>query len=78
MNITYVGRKVNLKDSFKERAEKKLKKLERFFGNEAFIKITVTVEKDRQTVEITVKYKGFYFRSESTAAEMETALDLAI
>ena len=32
MNTTYAARKVTLTDSFKERAELKLKKVEKFFG----------------------------------------------
>ena len=35
MKITITGRKVNLRDSFKELVNKKLSKFERFFGDDA-------------------------------------------
>ena len=36
MNISITGRKCTPRDSFKERVEKKLKKIERFFGEDMF------------------------------------------
>ena len=78
MKITITGRKVTIKDSFKERAEKKLGKIEKFFGDEAQAFITVTVEKARQTVEVTIKNGSDIFRDEQTAPTMELALDCVI
>ena len=43
MKITIIGRKCTPRDSFKERAEKRLKKIEKFFGPDAEAKITATV-----------------------------------
>ena len=45
MKITITGRKCTPRESFKTHAEKKLAKIERFFGEEAEAKITATVEK---------------------------------
>lgn len=78
MKITMLGRKVNLKDNFKERAEKKLSKFERIFSPEAEATITVTVEKNRQVVEVTVRDNGLMYRAESTALEMNDALDAVV
>ena len=55
MKITITGRKVSLRDNFKERVEKKLKKFGRMFGEDASASVTVTVEKRRQTVEVTIR-----------------------
>ena len=76
--ITCTGRKVNLKENFLEKAEKKLSKLNKFFSQEAEAQITVTVEKDWQTVEVTIKDKGFVTRCEKSADRMEDALDVAV
>jgi len=78
MKINIIGRKVNLKDSFKEKVIKKLSKFERFFGDEAEANVTVTLERNRQTVEITVRSRGYIYRTEQTCAEMEEALDKAV
>ena len=75
MKTTIVGRKCTPKDSFKQHAEKKLKKIDKFFSDEAEAKITVTVEKSEQIVELTIKSRGMYFRAEESAADMNDALD---
>jgi len=77
VKITVTGRKVTLKDSFKERIEKKLSKFQKFFEEDAQAFVTVTVEGDRQTVEITIKNKGMFFRSEETTKDMQFSLDNA-
>lgn len=78
MKITITGRKCSPRDSFKERAEKKLAKIERFFGAEAEAKITVTVEKSSQKVEITVINNGMIFRAQERAENMNEALDACV
>lgn len=75
MKITYTARKVNLRDNFKERTEKKLAKFERIFSDEAVVNVVVTLEKNRQTVEITIRDNGMVYRAESTMTEMNDALD---
>ena len=75
MKITIVGRKVNLRNNFKELVERKLQKFDRIFDDDAEATVTVTVEKNRQTVEITVKQRGMIYRAEETAMEMNEALD---
>ena len=45
MKITYTARKVNLRDNFKERCEKKLSKFNRIFSEDASVNVVVTLEK---------------------------------
>ena len=78
MKITTIGRKCTLRDSFKEHADKKLMKIDRFFGQSAEAKITVTVEKTCQIVEITVINNGMVFRAQEQAENMNDALDLCV
>ncbi len=76
MKITVIGRKCTPRDSFKERAEKRLAKVEKFFsGEEAEVKITATVEKTQQIVEVTITQGGMLYRSQERAANMNDALD---
>ena len=58
--------------------EKKLAKLDKFFSDDAQAQVTVTVEKDWQTVEITVRDKGFASRAEKSGDRMEEAFDSAL
>ena len=78
MKITTTGRKVGLKDMFLKRVETKLAKLDKFFSDTTEANVTVTVEKGWQTVEITVKDKGFTCRAEKSADRMEDAFDAAL
>ncbi len=78
MKITCVGRKVSLKEAFEEKVNKGLLKLGKLFSDEAEAKVTVTVEKDWQTVEITVHDRGFTCRAEKDAPRMEDAFEAAL
>lgn len=78
MNVNIVGRKVTLKDNFKERVNKKLGKFERIFSEDANVTVTVTVEKNRQVVEVTIRDNGMLYRAESSESEMNDALDSVV
>jgi len=75
MNITIVGRKCNPREDFRARAEKRLSKVEKLFGEEANAKVTATVEKNCHIVEITVTKGGMIYRAEERADNMVDALD---
>ena len=78
MKITYTARKVNLRDNFKERVEKKLKKFEKIFSEDATVNVVVTMNKNNQTVEITIKDNSMIYRAEKTQLEMNDALDKCV
>ena len=75
MNITIVGRKCNPREDFRARAEKRLSKVDKLFGEEAAAKVTATVEKSCHIVEITVTKNGMIYRAEEQADNMLDALD---
>lgn len=75
MNITIVGRKCNPREDFRARAEKRLSKVDKLFGEEAVAKVTATVEKSCHIVEITVTKSGMIYRAEEQADNMLDALD---
>ena len=70
MKVFITGRKVTIKDSFKELVEKKLSKFDRMFDDNTMSNVTVTLEKDRETVEITINHNGKYYRAEDTSLNM--------
>ena len=78
MKVTITGRKVNLRDNFKEMAVRKLGRFERIFDADADAHVVVTVEHNRQTVEITIRQRGMIYRAEATEYEMNDALDRVI
>ena len=78
MNITMQARKTTVKDSFRERVEKKLRKFDRFFDEEAYATVTVTNERDRETVEVTIQSGGMIYRAERTTTDRMDSLDAVV
>ncbi len=77
MNTVFVARKLTLSDSFKERAEQKLKKLDRFF-DDVKAQVAVSTQKDQASVELTVWAEGMIFRAEARNTDKLDALNEAI
>lgn len=78
MKVIITGRKVTLRDSFKEMANKKLSKFDRIFGEDTIANVTVTLERKVQRVEITIRYNGKIYRAESDTSDMNESLDHAV
>lgn len=77
MEIKYIARDTAVRDSFKEKAEKKLKKYDKFFGDDASATVTVINQNDRETVEIMISAEGMFFRSEKTTSDRLDSLEAA-
>lgn len=75
MKVNITARKTTIKDSFRERVEKKLQKFDRFFDDEAAAAVVVSNERERETVEVTINYGGMIFRAEKTTADRADSLD---
>ena len=75
MKVTMTGRKCTLRPSFVERTESKLSKLDKFFDTDAAADVTVSNERNRQRVEITIRYNGMVFRAEDAAEDTNEAVD---
>ena len=78
VNITIVGRKCTPRENFKERAQEKLGKVEKFFGPDATAKITATVEKNQKICEVTLTKKSMIFRAQERSDDLEDALDMCV
>ncbi len=78
MKINITARNTGIKDSFRARVEKKLSKFDKFFGDNAQSQVTVIHSGDHETVEVTIKSEGLFFRAERTADEREEALEAVV
>jgi putative sigma-54 modulation protein len=74
MNTTFLSKKINIADSFKQKANEKFKKLDRFF-DDASATVKISPIKERIIVEVTVKYNNMLFRAEKTESDKTEALD---
>ena len=54
MRITISGKNIELTEGLKQAVEEKLSKLEKFFKPDTDVYVTLSVEKDRQKIEVTI------------------------
>ena len=76
MRITISGRNIELTEGLKQAVEEKLSKLEKFFKPDTDVYVTLSVEKDRQKIEVTIPAKGHVIRSEQVSSDMYVSIDL--
>ncbi len=79
MKFVYTEKKVNVRDSVKEYAEKKIGKLDRLFRDESTAYVTFSVQKNhRCIVELTLENRGMFFRVSENTSDMLASIDSAV
>ncbi|MDD6269367.1 MAG: ribosome-associated translation inhibitor RaiA [Oscillospiraceae bacterium] len=79
MKITITAKKMQIPQNFTDYAEERLgQKLDKFFGDEADAKITMSEYKNQIILELTVFYNQMIYRAEQSAEDKKDALDASI
>lgn len=76
MNFIISGRNIDITPGLRQAVEQKLGKLEKYFTPETDIIVTLSVEKERQKIEVTIPVKGNIIRSEQVSSDMYVSIDL--
>ena len=76
MNIIISGRNIEITEGLRSAVEEKLGKLEKYFAPETDVMVTLSVEKERQKIEVTIPVKGNIIRSEQVSNDMYVSIDL--
>ena len=76
MNITISGKNIEITEGLKHAINEKLGKLERYFTPDTDVIVTLSVEKERQKIEVTIPVKGSIIRSEQVSNDMYVSIDL--
>ena len=76
MRFIITGRNIVITDSLRTAVEEKLGKLDRFFASETEVHVTLSVQKERQKIEVTIPVKGHIIRSEQESDDMYVSIDL--
>ena len=76
MNFIIVGKNIEVTPGLKSAVEDKIGKLEKYFTPETEIHVTLSVEKERQKIEVTIPVKGSIIRSEQVSNDMYVSIDL--
>ncbi|HUM83762.1 MAG TPA: ribosome-associated translation inhibitor RaiA [Lachnospiraceae bacterium] len=76
MNFMISGKNLEVSDGLRTAIEEKLGKLERYFTQDTKCVVTLSLEKERQKVEVTIPVKGSIIRSEQVSNDMYVSIDL--
>ena len=76
MRFIITGRNIDVTEGLKSAVEEKLGKLDRCFAPETEVNVTLSVEKERQKIEVTIPVKGNIIRSEQVSSDMYVSIDL--
>ena len=76
MRYTISGKNIEVTEGLRNAITDKLGKLERYFTPETEVHVTLSVEKERQKIEVTIPVKGNIIRSEQVSNDMYVSIDL--
>ena len=76
MKFVISGKNIDVTEGLKKAVEDKLGKLERYFTSDTEVIVTLSVEKERQKIEVTIPVKGNIIRSEQVSSDMYVSIDL--
>lgn len=76
MRFIIVGRNIDVTPGLKAAVEEKIGKLDKYFNPDTEVHVTLSVEKERQKIEVTIPVKGNIIRSEQVSNDMYVSIDL--
>ncbi len=76
MKFIILGKNIEVTEGLKTAVQDKIGKLEKYFTEETEVHVTLSVEKDRQKIEVTIPMKGNIIRSEQVSSDMYVSIDL--
>ena len=76
MRYIITGRNIDVTEGLRAAVQEKIGKLERYFTQDTEVHVTLSVEKERQKIEVTIPVKGNIIRSEQVSSDMYVSIDL--
>ncbi len=76
MRYTISGKNIDITEGLRSAIYDKMGKLEKYFTPDTEIIITLSVEKERKKIEVTIPVKGNIIRSEQVSNDMYVSIDL--
>ncbi|SDJ92947.1 ribosome hibernation-promoting factor, HPF/YfiA family [Natronincola ferrireducens] len=78
MKVIISGKNIEVTDALKGIVESKISKLDKYFNEGAEAQATLTVEKSRQIIEVTIPINGSILRAEESTHDMYTSIDKVV
>lgn len=76
MNFTITGKNIEVTEGLRSAIQEKIGKLDKYFSSETVAIVTLSVEKERQKIEVTIPVKGNIIRAEEVSNDMYVSIDL--
>ena len=76
MKFIISGKNIDVTEGLRTAVQDKIGKLEKYFTPTTEVQVTLSVEKDRQKIEVTIPVKGNIIRSEQVSSDMYVSIDL--
>lgn len=76
MNLVISGKNLDITEGLRSAVEDKIGKLERYFNESTEVHVTLSTEKNRQKIEVTIPMKGSIIRAEEVSSDMYVSIDL--
>ncbi|MGN0471971.1 MAG: ribosome hibernation-promoting factor, HPF/YfiA family [Lachnospiraceae bacterium] len=76
MKFIISGKNIDVTEGLRTAVEDKIGKLEKYFTPDTEAQVTLSVEKERQKIEVTIPVKGNIIRSEQVSNDMYVSIDL--
>ncbi|MCI6017255.1 MAG: ribosome-associated translation inhibitor RaiA [Clostridiales bacterium] len=76
MRYIISGKNIDVTEGLKEAIYEKIGKLEKYFNPDTEVTVTLSVEKTRQKIEVTIPVKGSIIRAEQVSDDMYVSIDL--
>ena len=78
MNFIISGKNIEVTEGIRAAIEEKLGRLDKYLADDIDIIVTLSVQKERQKIEVTIPMKGHIIRAEQDSADMYVSIDLVI
>lgn len=78
MRYIIYGKNLEVTEGLKQAINDKFAKLEKFFTPDTEVQVTLSVQKENQTVEATIPMKGTILRAEQSSTDMYVSIDMAV
>lgn len=75
MRISISAKNLEISDYLYDLVEKKVAKLERYFPQDTEVQVTLSLERSRHIVEVTIPYDGGIIRAEEVTGDMYASVD---
>ncbi|MCD8019176.1 MAG: ribosome-associated translation inhibitor RaiA [Clostridiales bacterium] len=78
MRYIIYGKNLEVSDSLKQAVNDKFSKLDKFFNPDTEVQITLSVQRENQTVEATIPMKRNILRAEQTSTDMYASIEMVV